>query len=209
MHIKRLYDTITQIAGKNQAGSFTPDKVMNLLHMAQTEMFNKYADRFPADKQSVNLLQPFMKTVTAHKNADKIFPFEDGVLDGVTTFEGQPIDWKPAFAYNHAKKSRVAPPTEKHPIYTIRDKRGIEVAPDTIQTIKLYYLLQPEPPEYVYSIQGTRYVFDEVNSKDVLWKEPAHPALIMRTLEKLGIKVREEELVQYSKIQEQHEIETK
>ena len=81
----------------------------------------------------------------------------------------------------------------------------IEVVPHTIASINLFYFTKVIKPVYAYTISGTRYVYDDNNSVDVEWSAQLFPELRSKTLESLGINLREQQVIQYTEMMKAQE----
>ena len=97
--------------------------------------------------------------------------------------------------------SQIKPPTHKHPISVLRAK-DFEIAPLSINIVKLVYLRHPNTPAWAYTIVNKRPVYDSNSSTDIDAPQSALNELTMIACEYLGIHIREQQLIQFAAMQE-------
>ncbi len=190
--------------GKFQTGWRSPEKIDNALHIAQLQYFNELLQAFPKDEQTEMLLRPFMQTSKLTYDATlKAFPAELYTIDALLTATGTRIEKVPTHQWSFKLKSTISSPTKEYPAYRHLQGGKIEVVPEgAFPEVYAYRFVTPTFPKWAYDRQGSQQIYNDNNSTDLQWNEQALPLLINRTLKLLGISVRDEQLVQYSQVEE-------
>ncbi len=92
--------------------------------------------------------------------------------------------------------SDIVPPTIKRAISNMNSE-SFEIEPKgAINLVNLTYIRNPKAPEWKYSVENGRPVYDDVNSIDLDAPESAMNEIAMITLELIGVRIRDGELVQ-------------
>jgi hypothetical protein len=108
------------------------------------------------------------------------------------------------------KNSKVAPPSTTNPIARIEvpeadpAARTIEMHPG--QDLILEYFKAPVKPHYAYTLQGSRYIYDDAASVDVEFSQLLFPDIKTRVLSELGINIRDRELTMYAEQAKRNEL---
>ena len=138
--------------------------------------------------------------------------FGDWFLDQTTTEQIQIVYDEEKLDY--LLRSELSAPTEETPIALISNK--IEVFPNSVRKIKLRYYKSPEgvdpqtgnrvalQPKFGYTLSVTNQeVYDVANSVDFELPDHYVPELVIEIAKYIGINLREAEVYQYAKGEEQ------
>lgn len=204
--VQDIHDLAEFLAGKNIATKYAPEKIDLKLYEVSLDLFTSYYDHYAKTQKISRFLMPFIRKV------------EQDVTGGRTPVPGD-------FEFNrrltlHDDKTRVeliedhfwdkrvnrklGGPSLTRPIARIEDIGGdepelsFEVVPSTIDKLIIYYFKKVNKPKYAYTKSGTRYVYDDGASVDVEWSHLLFPELMTKTLNGLGINLREQQVIQYT-----------
>lgn len=141
--------------------------------------------------------------------------FGDWFLDQTTTEQIQIVYDEEKLDY--LLRSELSAPTEETPIALISNK--IEVFPNSVRKIKLRYYKSPEgvdpqtgnrvalQPKFGYTLSVTNQeVYDVANSVDFELPDHYVPELVIEIAKYIGINLREAEVYQYAKSEEQNKL---
>jgi hypothetical protein len=92
-------------------------------------------------------------------------------------------------------------PAPTRPLAKVTENK-IQIKPASeLNELKIDYLRAPVDAKFAYTIINSRdIVFDEINSVDVEWKVLDHSALVIKTLQYLGIALKDQFLVQFDQM---------
>ena len=99
--------------------------------------------------------------------------------------------------YAMRMRSRIKPPTLKHPISVLRSE-DFKVAPTTVQIVELVYAREPITPLWAYTMSNGRPLYNSATSKDLDAPESAFNEIAAIYLGYMGIHIRENDLVTYA-----------
>lgn len=206
--IKTIHDRINFAIKKGHTGHIPPDQIDNEIHAESMNLWKKYVEEFERTSKIAMFLNPFKKTelitltsgsgVTTNDNINDIIPISVGTSSDVE------IDILSRADYLNRINHPIKALETEYPICLI-DNGTISVLPNTISSVRIYYLRPPIKPEYKFTVSGDRYIYDDANSTDIEWDEVLHDEIMNRVLANLGINMREEELIRFSQIEKQQE----
>jgi hypothetical protein len=98
--------------------------------------------------------------------------------------------------------SSIVPPTKRYP-YCCYYSENVQFYPKDLGKITFTYLREPTEPKWAYTLTNGRPVYDPANSVDLEAPESALNDIAMVALSYLGVHIREQELIQYSELQQQ------
>ena len=196
---------------KNQGQSeyFPPEEIFEAFHWASLDLFNEKFGEYEKTQQLTDAMTPFKKNATKTKNAN-LFDYPDEYFhitnlsaitknsEGVILTE-YPISIRTDGEWLISKNSKLLAPTAEDAIARL-DAEGIEVAPSTVDEIKIYYVKEPVEAKYAYDNQDGEIIFKEQGSVDPEWRKPEITQLIKKTLQYFGIVIKDQELVNIDKI---------
>ena len=96
--------------------------------------------------------------------------------------------------------SSLVPPTATYPIANIQNSY-VRVYPETIKEVEVVYLRQPNVPNWGFTVVSNRFVYDASSSVDLDIPKEAMNEVAMMFLSYLGLRIRENQLVQYAEMQ--------
>lgn len=196
--IKTITDRINLATKKGLSGYWTPEQIAQEVHSESMNIWQKYVDIFEKTKKMDVYMRPFQNKESLALGGgagtivttDYIYYIEDAnTLNEIHQVE----DKRWGFRKNHPVKV----PTTEYPICNISNQ-SIQVLPDTITDIKIWYIKKPTKPVYAYTVSGTRYIYDDASSVDFEWNEVLHDSIMNRVLGNLGIPIRDWELINQS-----------
>lgn len=201
--IKDIHEFIDFLTGKGQTGYHSPEEKDNAIHVASRQMFHMKVLEFEKNREVTTDLIPFF--------SDPIPLTLD--VDGKTPY---PTSFEYAASFTAGPKNRMVKETDKGMLANkINDplcgpsqdygicvyyKTYIQFYPTNLTNVKVSYLKPPVKPKWAYTIVSNRPVYDDANSIDIEWSELNHNELIMRTLETLGVNLRERELLEFAQL---------
>ena len=92
--------------------------------------------------------------------------------------------------------SSIIAPTKKRAIANIQSNDFLIEPSNLINLVTLTYVRIPNTPEWAYTVSNNRPVYDAVNSVDIDAPPQAFNEIAMIGLELMGIRIREQELIQ-------------
>lgn len=204
--ISDIHTFINFLTGKGQTGYHSPEEIDNAVHEASLNIFNQLVDQFEQTKVISDDLSPFMigpsaLTVDGSGQATKPADYKHWIALTEGT-SGYAVDVVDHGMLAGRRNDPLCPPAAGYGICTFYNT-VIQFYPITLSNVKITYFKTPVKPEWAYTIVSSRFVYDDTNSVDIEWKENIHPELRAKSLEYLGINLREGDLVQFSQIKKQ------
>ena len=98
--------------------------------------------------------------------------------------------------------SRIVEPTRQQPVCVLYDN-FIQFYPENLVGIVFTYLRQPKVPRWGFTVINGREVYDAANSVDWEFPDEVHNEICMKVLSYVGIKLRENDLLQYAELKNQ------
>lgn len=222
-----LYDRVTTMANKQQAGGLSSDQFNKLLSKAQNMIFEYYYTQFEREQKIVDTLSPFIK--------DEYIPVTGGsyVTGGIVEYPSDYVH-RLELSYNYTKNNceNGTPDQELIPIdyikadevsYTLSDgirkpnldkkvlkhtikNNRIYVYPHTLSGVWLKYLRRPQEAEYVTTISvtatGDFEVYSQAASTQLEWPSQVQKDFEDVILSLLGLVIRDSNIVSYVGISE-------
>ncbi len=222
MNINTVKEVCELITNKNQAGSLTPARFNTACQSVNWEWFNacygqpvlskngqQANDLFWQSTEKItNNLRPFIKKVVlqidptgkANKPTDFVQTSSVRYWYGTKQVEVQMINDGSISTYTG---SELFTPTKYNPIYCVYGDR-IQFYPKDLGRVEFTYLRTPATPVWGYttSVSG-RPVYDPTTSVDFEFPEENINEIVMRICSLWGVSIRENQIIQYSKQQQQ------
>jgi hypothetical protein len=167
-------------------------------------LFNEYLGQYELTSTIHEYLAPFELTTTFTSASDKVAPNSykkpaDYVrYTMIMSEDGVKIDIVNNAMWANRKNDPNEGPEDDFPIARLGSE-VIDILPETIKP-HLWYLKEPVKPEYLTDSQGN---YDDAGSTDVEWSPTLFHRLANRACSKLGISLREQQIVQYSEVMKQ------
>ncbi|MGC3945360.1 MAG: hypothetical protein QM762_12740 [Chryseolinea sp.] len=201
--IKDIHDLVNFLAGKNIANQQPPERIDRVLYEVSIDLFNGYYDHYVKTQKISDYLLPFKRTKTLTvTNGVGDLPADYQHARALRTEGGKQIDLVEDKFWSGRLNSKVAPPAVS-PIARIEvpesdaTKRILQVVPHQAKVV-LEYFKAPAKPVYVYTKEGTRYVYDDTTSVDIEWSPLLFNDIKKRVCSGLGINLRDRDLTLYS-----------
>jgi len=216
--IDLVYNTVLAIANKEQRGGISPEKFDYLAGMAVMDIYTSYdiamylnkANRGRTakglndkEKMERERYEFFLTTNTVSQSGGLYaLPSDCNFLDLVLVGSEEVEEVTSPKQFNLLGKSEDFKATDKYPIY-LRIGSNLKVAPNTVTgSLELYYVRQPIMPKWTYTVVSAAPLFNpnanDFSDIDLHISEQSN--VIINILSQLGIKLKENELVQYAEL---------
>ena len=212
--ILRLYNRVNDLAKKDQSGYNTVAEFNDRINQVQLEVIEKVFSIIGLTQRASDFLFPFIKTTTiTTSNTGLIIPppdslhylslsyiYADPVTGNVTNI---PMRYLNA---NEVDITATNPNRNANPVrgrVQYYDSNGSSfVTTNSSCTVLLRYIMNPPTAQISFTTQsnsqGYYQVFDPINSIDLIWNDPAYNMIVYLMLEKLGVEIREQFLIEFS-----------
>lgn len=227
MTIDEAYIYVQSLANKTQRGGYLNSDTFNLYaERAQIEEFMvrygnpmEYQPGRPVPRISYQVtkkisddLRPFIvdKTMLVNKYGQSNIPqdyvhstniiYKTQDKKGVTKTVG--IEEVDNDKLGNRLSSSIVAPNKLHPICVFRNN-FVQFYPENLGNVTFTYLRKPKTPKRSYNIVNNREVYDSSSSVDFEFPDNVHNSICSRILSYLGIKIREQELIQYAEVKSQ------
>lgn len=219
--IEEFYGFLSFMEGNNIASRRPPEQVDKAMYFVTIEQYGKVLDHYVKTKKVARFMEEFKraKDITLssglgdlpgdygiHRELYKMTPLETGEV--ARTVRVEVIE--DAF-WNYRINRKVGSATTKRPIarieYTKADVpvKKLEVIPSTITSVEMLYFKTPAKPKYAYTLEGTKYVYNEADSVDLEFSFLSYPDLLYRVLSVIGVNLREDQMVRMMELYKQQE----
>lgn len=211
--IKDINDLVEFLAGKNIATKYAPEKIDLKLYEVSLSLFNSYYDHYAKTQKVSRFLMPFLRKKEQDVTAGRCpVPGDFEFNRRLTLHDGTRVELIEDHFWDKRAERKLGGPSLIRPIARIEDLGGddpelsFEILPETgIDKLVIFYFKTPIRPKYAYTKPGTRYIYDDGNSIDVEWSHLLFPELMLKTLNGLGINLREQQVIQYTEQMKQQE----
>jgi hypothetical protein len=213
--IIRVWNRENDLAKKDQSGYNTADEFNNRVDSVQLELIEKILPYIKVTDRAADILGPFIKTtelVTTPQGvltppADYLnylalsykYTNTDNSITYIPLNELGP-DEAEANARNSIRK---ADPTKGRVQY-YRENGAITITTNSLSTVRVRYLIRPPVSTIVFTVQsnanGTFQTYDSVNSVSLIWPDSAFNLIVYLMLEKLGVEIREQFLIEFAQV---------
>ncbi len=213
--VKSLVDEVRQYANQSQSLYFSPEEMTTAINRAQTDKYRSDYSIFESNQMITDSMRNFKRTVDIPIGLDSLFPIPDDYYNvtNLSSLLADPLSTPenplPDKEYSgkvftdgeflDAAESELLPPENEFPKARIINS-NIQILPQTVTKIRLYYLSQPVDVVYAYDLVGDKIIFKDQGSVDSDYPNSESSDIIARTLVYLGITMREEILVGAEKI---------
>jgi len=235
---------LTYIRKDVRGKSLTIDEFNHLARIVSYEYYNHLYSQFQESNKITDSLSPFLVFNESLSLTSNNF-HAVGSLAGLTytykhiignpRYQGdKPIDLVTALEYSDRSDDALTAPTVTHPIAFIGDNAGtlsLYVIPDSVTSIRIDYLKEPDEPFLDYYVNDTTYVVTTIDettesvtvpsgstyrdgtagdgatpttpvTKNFDFNEEDEPFLMALFLEKLGLQIRDSGVIEYANTQQ-------
>lgn len=205
--IKNIVDRLNLANRKGLSPFYSPDKICAEVHAESLNIWKKYVDEFERTQRISVYLEPLRgkETVALTSGTGTLVTaknnYKTGVMIPTTDIQVTLIDighWSKRV--NHSVRVADA----SNPICRI-DNASIIVRPTSLTSVDVHFIKTPTVPVYAYTVSSDDYLYDDASSIDFEWNPILHDEIMNRVLENLGISQRENQVIQYSNLQQQKE----
>lgn len=203
--IERIHQVFNDLAGKNIATSYPPEKIDRVLNMVIVDTFNKWLDVYVKTTKISDYLTPFKREIVIPLTSGQgDLPGDYGHRRALFLTDGKTkVDVVEDKFWAGRATSKLSPPSSTRPIAQIENVGGVpklRVLPNTVTGVALQYFKYPTPAKYGYTTNGDRYQYDESQSVDVEFPEGLFPDMVIALLGHFGIILRENQVIQFSEM---------
>ncbi len=206
--ISDIHEFIDFLTGKGQTGYHTPEEKDNAIHVASRTLFDEKKKVFELTREITNDLLPFLTdptTLSLNGSGIATKPTNLKYLVALTAGASEKkVDEVDKAMLPDRRNSPLCPPSADYPICTFYNST-IQFYPVNITNVKITYLKEPVKPVWAYTIdeESERVVYDDDASVDIEWGEENHNEIIIKTMDYLGINLREGDLLSFSQMKKQ------
>ena len=223
--INDVRETVLAICNKNNYGYISPDDFNLYAKQAQLEIFNEYMSKYnyyinlennhTSGSDLADLAESARESIEVFITGTALTPQIPPTAGPFALFTA-PADWYHinVLTYNNveiAKESRLniarllnsnlTAPSETYPVYAMGQNDTIAVVPNTITNVSSVYVRYPVDPVWWYvTLTNGEPMYDPSNSVDFEVAEDDEPTLVNKILEKAGLSIREPEVYNTAKM---------
>lgn len=203
--IQEFYSFLSFCEGKDITSKRPPEKIDEALYFVIVDEFDKWLDHYVKTKKISEILGNFKRRqdVALTSGVGTLPP--DYILyrvlykaDGKTRIDVvEDLYWADRLNRSIGKVS------ESNPVARIDFSKGetpakvLEVYPTTLTTCELNYFKKPTKPKYAYTIEGTKYVYNDLDSEDIEFSLMNYPNLLYKVGQMVSINIRENQFYQF------------
>jgi hypothetical protein len=212
MTIQKSHEWLDIMLDKAQSGFIAPEEKDDALHRASLSVFASYLTQYVETGRVHVALNPFREIYefTAANMAGGGYlalPSDFEHPTGLMLGSGQGVRIIRPDELPFSLKSVVRPVTSTTPVAvftskdvaTITSKSKLRFYPKVNTYVgELYYLKTPPTPVHNYTMNGRRVVYNPSGSVDLPWSDTTVNAVLMKSLEFLGISLNDQQLAQYA-----------
>jgi len=202
--IKEIHDLIDYVGDKGHTAPQRRREIDQAVYEASMSLFNEYLDQYELTSTIHEYLAPFEVLTQFPSASDKVDPNSYKKPDDYVRYtmiqseDGKKIDVVNNAMWANRKNDPNEGPEDDFPIARLGSTL-IDILPESVKP-HLWYLKTPIKPEYKTDTEGN---YDDTNSTDVEWNPTLFHKLANRACSKLGINLREQQIVQYSEVMKQ------
>lgn len=205
--IKKIHDLIDLAINKGYTQYLSRPQIDSTIYFAEVDLFKKLLQTVPRTKRERNYLRPFEVSPTGE------LTFTDGVATLPAGFEHEiafatedehEVEIIESGFWEYRVNDPIAVPTVTKPIVTFRSNKVL-VRPKTVTKLFMQSYRLPVQPEYKTQEVNGMLVYDDTTSVDVEFSALLHDIIIAKTLEPLGLSLREGQVIQTAQMMERKE----
>ncbi len=217
---KNIKDIVGQVEfylGKYQSGFHSPDIIVRELNTESLNLFKELMEQYANTRQISEFLRPFLTTTAAITipgtglvdmsldengvNANGLTGLEH--VDGIILEDGTEVEILENAYFitrlNHPNKA----PSSSYPICRMRGET-IEFSPKAMgQKAIINFIKAPTKAQYAFTVDGDDYVYSDDDSVDWEWSQQLTDRIVLKTLSKFGINIKDGDLINYSQLKSQ------
>ena len=209
---------------RERGGWFTPEKISDLMHMAQMWLFVQELDVYAQTRIVQKSLSPFVVQTPFVTGADGVIQLPVGETDNPRF-----ADFCSAYAmYQDTGKARyreikffeensiaerldsqTLEPSVNDPVGEIIGKGKVQLYPQANISGNVRWIKNPVKPVYAYTRSGAdkrTITYDKAGSTQLEWLETDINKILVRTVQLAGVNIDDKTLLQYSEAKIQNKI---
>ncbi len=205
MTIGEMHDMMMDIINQGQGGYFPPEVRDRALNSASSDKFGEEKQLFESTQKISGDLGSFKTPGTITFTAG-FGSLPDGYdyATNASTINNKKVEIVPDSEWVDRINDPFDIPTVTAPICAIRDQ--IQIMPDTVASMYLYYLRFPATMEFVYSEDSEGNITPNPGSStDCDWPVSAHVDIVLRALVYLGVPLSDELSIRLKTLKKQTE----
>ena len=215
MQILRVWNRVNDLAKKDQSGYNTAAEFNDRIDQVQLEIVEKIYTYLGYTQRAADILAPFIKTVLlASSNTGVVTPPSDCLhylsLSYQYTDPISGIRWIPCrqLDSNAVDLTAQNPVRNTNPaqnrVQYFNENNLTTICTNSSSQVKIRYVQRPAISQIAFTAQqssGQYYqTYDPINSIDLLWNDAAFNLIVYLMLEKLGVEIREQFLVEFAQV---------
>jgi hypothetical protein len=218
LDLELIHNRLNFLANKEQ-NYWASEEIDEKLHMSQMWSFNQYYRLFGKNTELHDALAPFKvkHTFTTSNTPGGLINLNTNkdYLHFLSLYvqwqEGTRIRRQDAKQINEDEigarlDSQLTPVGIHTPVITITDTGKIQLYPEVPNSGYAFYLRKPQPPKFVYRMEGRKKVYNGSNSTQMEWNESCINEIIIKALQLLGVNIDDKMLMQFTQAKEQEKI---
>lgn len=204
--IKQIHDLIGLGIDKGYTQDITDSEIDDVVDSVQMTFFRQNLKEFPKNNRIRDYILPFQvrADITCTGGIGPLptdFEHEIEAWTTVSTVK-YPVSLKESGFFRRRVLDKVSPPTASAAIATIYNNAGatgatgkiFEIAPQT-SPVTLMYFKRPPKPVYATTATGPsgaqQYIYDDAATTDVSWSPLVKDILVQKSLEMVGLNMRD------------------
>lgn len=200
-----MHEFIKLLKNEGQGHFNSPEDIDSALNAGSIDKANEEKRLFESTGFISNNLSNFKKVASVSLSSG--FGSKPGDYDyataGLTSDESGNVDIVPDSEWYSRKNDPIDPPTEDHPICSIRS--NIEVIPHSVISFSLHYLRLPIKMVFGYTINDDQIIYSSGSSTNCDWPESCHTDIILRACVYLGVPLSDDLLMRLKLYKKQTE----
>lgn len=213
MDLKVIHDTLTFYLDKFQMSWYSPEEKDDMLDRAQMQLFNNLKPQYAISQDLQDQLLPFKAEynfingtspgglIAFPADYEALLAVQTAIIDGVTNIF-PPVELLNEAQISERRSSQLTPVSVKYPVGLLKAGKTFQIYPAVASAGTVYYLRRPVAPQFVYTSSGRTINYDQANSTQLEWNDPATEKVIFITLGLLGINLQAGEVIQVADAKE-------
>jgi len=213
--IDEVYQLVNFIADKNGRGYVSPAQFNLLAKQCQLEFISSRLGNirqlnqkgvppfgYKSNRRIDTDLRPFVYgpvTIPINQQGNFVYPYNFMWPDAFHKIDFSEMNEISSDEYPSVKKNTIITPTEDYPIIIFKNPYGF-IDPYTIGSFKLSYVQYPPDPVWGYDVVNDTPVYNGSKTVDFLLGNISMMDITALIIEKIGIFLNKDQLLQYSQL---------
>lgn len=213
MDLLIYHNTILDLLRKERLDIPTSDVIDEFTHLAQLDLFQSCFCAYGTSQKSQDMLAPFRVdgSFTSDPTGFVSWPIDYGHLLAVSTItydnarqtsNRRKVQILQDDKLSEALDNQVRVVSSDWPVGESKSN-GVQLYPRVQASGVLTYLKMPKAPKFVFTLSGRTVTYNANDSVQLLWNDLGIVCLMSKTLAYLGLNINENQLIQFSQLQNQ------